>query len=937
MIVGRLRELEGLNAALERARLGSGEIVLIGGEAGVGKSHLLAELFVAAQASGSGIAVGRCFADGGQRAFAPWQQAFEEAAPWGARESQPSLGAADDRARAFEGVLSAVAARARERPLVVAIEDLHWADRDSLLLLLHVARFGLQNPVLLVGTVRAPDLDAARHQALDEVLAELSREHRSATVTLRPFAENDVAEYASALARGDVPQSIAHALHAETGGNPLYVRELVRHLLEEHKLAVREGRLATDFAASELGLPPSIKHIVRHRVARLSEPTVTLLRYAAAGARPSEFALLAGATGLAPEQALDALDEALSSGLLRQAAGGYELTHAIVRRAIVEDLNAERRARVHRRLAEVLATMPEADRAAIATHYHASRELPGREAGVAYAVAAAEAARATGAPERAAALFAMAVDLAPPALVGSLAARLAVAHAAALDVENALAAVALAERTTSLEGDAVAELLVEVARALEQGGAAPSAWEPLVARGLAKIGDRRDVVWARLALFARGPKAVLEGPAWVSLFPGFDPEATRILREQGTVLDFAATVEPHDFRTPAETDELAARARTWKEPAAAIRVLDACARDLFFQRSDFRGAGAQMHDLLSLASAVGSMAGKVAALVVLGCCHAVLGDAAAARDELAQAKGISNRIGAMHRMNLIGPLACETVLAYLYGGDLRAVVAPLLDFVSSPRAAWTPFGLVALNLALLGAALEGDVATSEHLFPLHARALASMPENVNEWGAARDSGAVAAWHLGRRDWAATYLAFAEKSLGRPRCACFGSAELSAARMASLLGDLPRAQRWFDAARADFEKDGRKPLLALCDYDEALTLFRQSGADRGRVLALLDAAKRQFRALGMELWLDRVEPLERAPTEPKPALPDGLTAREAEVLRLLAQGLANKAIAAKLFVSVPTVERHVANIYAKIGGHGRAAATAYALRKGLLPG
>src|SRR5262249_45074993 len=122
--------------------------------------------------------------------------------------------------------------------------------------------------------------------------------------------------------------------------------------------------------------------------------------------------------------------------------------------------------------------------------------------------------------------------------------------------------------------------------------------------------------------------AVIDGPVWVSLFAGFDPEATRILREQGTELDFAASVEPHDVRAAAETDELLVRARTWKEPAAAIRVLDACARDRFFQRSDFRGAAAQMQELLALASAVGSMAGKVAALVVLGCCHAVLGDIA---------------------------------------------------------------------------------------------------------------------------------------------------------------------------------------------------------------------------------------------------------------------------------------------------------------------
>jgi DNA-binding CsgD family transcriptional regulator len=939
MIVGRERELEILRAALARAAGAKGQIVLLSGEAGIGKTALVSEIAAEARASALDVATGRCYADAGQHAFGPWRQAFAEAQVWSAgRDLAAELGATDSRARAFEDVLAVLTERAARSPVLVIVEDLHWADRDSLLLLLHLARFGLQQAVLLVCTVRAPDLHAARNATLDEVLAELTREAGAQHIVLHAFGEGDVAAYASTLAGGAVPQGIARALHAETGGNALYVRELVRHLLEEGKLRVREGRLATDFATPELGLPPSIRHLVRHRVARLSERSATLLRFAAAAAQPVEFAVLARASGAEPETMLDALDEALDAGILRATGGRYELSHALVRRAIDEEQSPERRARLHRRLAEVLETTPNADPSTIAAHYHASRDLPGCQAGIAYAEAAAEAARGVGAHERAAELLALALDLCDPAeprRIAALTTSMAVARAHAFDVEGALQAIGRGAEVLS-HAEVAAELpehLVRVARALEQGGAPRPAWAPLVARGLSQLAGRRDLAWARLALLARSPTPVLEGSAWVSIFGGHDEDAVRILREQGSDDDFAATVDPHDSRSRDQTEELAMRARTWKEPAATIRVLDACARDLFFQHADFRGAAQAMEELLSLAERVGSMTGKVAALVVLGCCHAVSGDLNRARAELALARSASSRIGALHRMNVVGPLAAESVITYMGGTDWRAVVQRLVDFVSSPRAASTPFGLVALNLGLLGAAMSGDRVLADRLLLQQMRALEKIPMAVNEWGASRDSGAAALWHLGEREHAPVYLALAERSLKSRACACFGSVEHTMARMTALLGDSERARPWFADARNGFDRTGRLAMLAICDHDEALALVRNGRAREARLL--LENAKKQFADLGMAPWLASAEKLEASIETPVKQLPDGLTEREAEVLRLVATGLANKEIAARLFISVPTVERHIANIYVKIGGHGRAAATAYAMRKGLL--
>jgi DNA-binding CsgD family transcriptional regulator len=135
-------------------------------------------------------------------------------------------------------------------------------------------------------------------------------------------------------------------------------------------------------------------------------------------------------------------------------------------------------------------------------------------------------------------------------------------------------------------------------------------------------------------------------------------------------------------------------------------------------------------------------------------------------------------------------------------------------------------------------------------------------------------------------------------------------------MAALLGDMAEASTYFARARTELEASGRRPLRAIVDYDEALALLRASSADHVHVSQLLDAALDQFRTLGMEAWLKRTLEqqeqivLRHHPTSSaKQVYPDNLTAREVEVLRLLAEGKTNKEIAATLIVSVPTVQRH----------------------------
>ena len=169
---------------------------------------------------------------------------------------------------------------------------------------------------------------------------------------------------------------------------------------------------------------------------------------------------------------------------------------------------------------------------------------------------------------------------------------------------------------------------------------------------------------------------------------------------------------------------------------------------------------------------------------------------------------------------------------------------------------------------------------------------------------------------------------------------FGPHELTAARMAVLAGDLARAEGLFAAARRSAEQAGHSAFRAIADHDEALALARSGRGAEVHTAALLDAAVATFQSEGLDSWTQRALALKAQaevsapPSATRPTYPDHLTAREVEVLRLVASGRSNREIAEELVISLPTVQRHVANVYAKIGASGRVEATTYALRHGL---
>jgi tetratricopeptide (TPR) repeat protein len=348
LFVGRTGELERLRAAwgvvLERR---ARRLVLLAGEPGVGKTRLALEF--ARSAGEATVLLGRCSEDP-LAAFEPFTDVLRQLGPAAARAlagpAAPELdrllgggrGALSDdpgaRHRLFLAVDDVLTRVAERRPLVVVLDDLHWADRPTLLLLSFVLRSGRPAPLLVVGTYR--DTEVGRRTPLAAALADLRRDGGAQRVGLRGLAQAEVGELAAAWLGQDAAARVAGAVHARTGGNAFFVAEVLRGLAED-----------------DASVPESVRHAVGARLARLSPDADDLLAVAAVLGQVVDASLLAEVAGSLDVERL--LDELFDARLLLSGDGRtLEFPHALVREAVDRDLNPLRRARLHRQAAETL-------------------------------------------------------------------------------------------------------------------------------------------------------------------------------------------------------------------------------------------------------------------------------------------------------------------------------------------------------------------------------------------------------------------------------------------------------------------------------------------------------------------------------------------------------------------------------------------------------
>jgi predicted ATPase len=305
--VGREQEMRVLRDALGDARQGRGRLMLLVGEPGIGKTRTAMEFATEARKAGTCVFWGACYDGEWAPPFGPFAQAIAEyarrcapdslrddlgfgAAPIArvipaVRERLPevpepaSLQPDEERFRLLDAVSQFLVAVGQRMPVVLVLDDLHWADKDTIAMLRHVARFAPQQRLLVLGTYRDVELDA--QHPLTDALGVLYRETTCERILLRGL---DAVEVAQLVADGGVPadrrDKVAAAINAVTNGNPFFVREVLQHLAEERQLA-REPTDGNCTTVDRIAVPDSVRQVLNRRVRRLGAETSRLLSVAA--------------------------------------------------------------------------------------------------------------------------------------------------------------------------------------------------------------------------------------------------------------------------------------------------------------------------------------------------------------------------------------------------------------------------------------------------------------------------------------------------------------------------------------------------------------------------------------------------------------------------------------------------------------------------------
>jgi class 3 adenylate cyclase/tetratricopeptide (TPR) repeat protein len=376
--VGRSREWTRLADAWERASAGHLKVLLVSGEPGAGKTRLTAEFARTVQKAGVTILYGSC-EDGLAVPYQPFVEALRQllgspghrrlgAHPEELTRLVPEIavrvpGLPDpissdpetERYQLFNAVVDCVADIAIDDPMLLVLDDLHWATKPTLQLLCHLVRSNVPAPVLVLGTFRDTELDAT--VPLTEALAELERHETVDRLTLAGLGTEAIREYMDHIAGyvlDERADRLAERLHQQTDGNPFFMREILLHLVESGHI-YREGdrwNIKGDFFTA---VPLGARDVIARRVARLPEAARTLLSRAAVVGVDFRLRVLVDVTGLDEEALLDGLEQAIAARLVEEVElDHYRFTHALVRAALLDGISESRRARIHRQVAETL-------------------------------------------------------------------------------------------------------------------------------------------------------------------------------------------------------------------------------------------------------------------------------------------------------------------------------------------------------------------------------------------------------------------------------------------------------------------------------------------------------------------------------------------------------------------------------------------------------
>ena len=402
--VGRETERSELRRLMEQTKAGAGAMVMVGGEPGVGKTRLADELRQRCATDGFATFVGHCYEATGAPPYVPVVEVFEQAlteapsaqafrgfladeAPEIAklvpklRQLCPDipppldLPAEQERRYLFNATFEVLARTAANQPTLLVLDDIHWADEPTMLLVTYIAERVAGIPVLMVCLYRDNELDAGR--PLSSTFTELIRRRIARRLRLERLPVDGVAQMLTGIAGQTPPSELVDVFYAETEGNPFFIEEVFRHLAEEGRLFDADGGFRTDLEADELDVPEGVRMVIGARLRRLGYDAATVLGSAAVLGRVFGFELLRALEDVPESRLLDIVEEAERARLIAavvdaSGADAFIFGHELIRQTLLGELSAPRRRRLHARAAEaverVYATALPPQAAAIANH-----------------------------------------------------------------------------------------------------------------------------------------------------------------------------------------------------------------------------------------------------------------------------------------------------------------------------------------------------------------------------------------------------------------------------------------------------------------------------------------------------------------------------------------------------------------------------------------
>ncbi|MDQ0893480.1 ATP-binding protein [Agromyces ramosus] len=941
--IARHEEVAALESAWADAVGGAGRAVFVSGEPGSGKSRLVSEVCIRLRESGAAVLAGSCIQELGTP-FEPFDEPLRVLLPaYRAQAVNPSdvesgellervlertgQDAADrsmGQERVFAAVIDVLRAAAMSRPLVLALDDLHWAGPAAIQLLSRVVEGAADAKVLLLGTLRNAPPD--RSDALADTLASLSRLRGVLRLDLDPFTVEEITDYVAiraGLSRAGARES-AELLRELTGGNPFLLRAMWRPVVE----AERQGDQRV------IELPDSVSDIVRSRIATLDLAQRSVLGLAAVLGEEVDLGEVIGISATSVEVTLEAMDAAVRTRLIeppRVPGDRYRFAHAIARQAVIDLMPGTDVLRTHARIAQVLeAEFPAAPRLIqrLAHHYSAARALGFGDRAVTYLVRAAQLAQDRVAYEDAGRLFERASEITPDADErAELLLRSAASWHMAADTPQARR---LYERVTVESGNP--RLRVRAAIGYED-----ASWRPglpghraleLLSRALASVPpDETDSLYIE----------ALGSVARATAFTGAIDEAELI------------------------GDRAVELARTRDDPHVLIAVLRSTS-SMTLRPSSVAKRQDRVRELLPLVRPTGTEWIGAAAVQFGGNAY-LLGDRAgmdqAERDCVELGRRWSRHhwdywVGCVRflRALIAGRLddaatACQNVQrhessfrsdatasatalqSYMVRRESGRVerVRPLISGTESAAEHWAP-GLLAIYTEL------GLSEPASRTLDWMLEQVGPDAGNSSDWpGRLAFMTEAAIWLEDVRaaerlhPWLSDYTGL--NLMSGLFVAPFGPADLYLGRLESLLGiGSPgvRFERALELAeRSDAALHFARTLGATAEH------LRRTDPSSEEASAFAARARAIAEPAGMVKVLRELD-VGTAASAPEAA--GGLTARECEVIALIAQGRSNRDIAAQLVISEHTAANHVRNILTKIGAVNRTQAAMFARERGL---